>query len=70
MTNPCPPIPVKIQQRLADLLTMGEFDEAEVNWCRSTYWGARDDWHRILVACFDAALIRSARGEKVASSIA
>lgn len=37
------------------MLLMGEFDQAEVSWCRATYWGARDDWHQILIACYDQA---------------
>lgn len=48
-------LPAKIEARLAELLQMGEFDANEVSWCRATYWAARDDWHQILIACYDQA---------------
>ncbi|WP_426195067.1 hypothetical protein [Massilia sp. DWR3-1-1] len=47
------PLPEKIERRLAELLALDEFDEGEVTWCRRSYWDARDDWHKILVACYD-----------------
>jgi hypothetical protein len=53
------PLPEKIEHRLAELLALAEFDEGEVAWCRRSYWGARDDWHKILVACYDMAQRRS-----------
>lgn len=53
------PLPEKIERRLAELLEMGEFDQSEVHWCRRAYWAARDDWHKILMACYDTALQRS-----------
>ena len=60
MTKSECPIPAKIEQRLMELLKMKEFDMQEVNWCRDTYWTARSDWHAILVACYGAALTRTA----------
>lgn len=54
-------LPQKIEQRLADLVQMGEFDQGDVNHCRSSYWAARDDWHTILVDCYDEAQRRAAR---------
>ncbi|MFB9242380.1 hypothetical protein IV454_16285 [Massilia antarctica] len=59
------PIPAKIEQRLMELLKMKEFDMQEVNWCRSTYWARRDDWHLILVSCHNAALARTAAARTV-----
>jgi hypothetical protein len=56
--GPTRPLPAKIEARLMELLKMKEFDMQEVNWCRTTYWGARDDWHKILIACLAAALAR------------
>jgi hypothetical protein len=53
------PLPEKIENRLAELLALGEFDEGEVAWCRRSYWNARDDWHKILVACHDMAVHRT-----------
>jgi hypothetical protein len=53
------PLPEKIEQRLAELLALAEFDEGEVAWCRRSYWGARDDGHKILVACHDMAMRRA-----------
>lgn len=49
------PLPPKIEKRLADLVGMGEFDQGDVHHCRTSYWSARDDWHKILVDCHDAA---------------
>ena len=49
------PLPEKIEHRLTELLALGEFDEGEATWCRRSYWSARDDWHKILVACHDMA---------------
>lgn len=51
-------LPQKIEQRLADLVQLGEFDQGDVQHCRRSYWGARDDWHQILIACYDSALAR------------
>jgi hypothetical protein len=48
-------LPQKIEQRLAELVRMGEFDEGDVSHCRRTYWDARDDWHSILIDCYDRA---------------
>ncbi len=61
-TNATPaqrPLPAKIEKRLADLLAMEEFDQGEVAWCRAAYWSARDDWHTILIACFNQAQLRA-----------
>ena len=61
-TNAIPvqqPLPTKIETRLADLLALGEFDLAEVTWCRRAYWAARADWHQILIDCHARALARS-----------
>lgn len=55
VTPSTPPLPAKIEKRLADLQQMGEFDQREVEWCRRAYWSARSDWHVILVACFEQA---------------
>lgn len=51
-------LPHKIELRLADLVQMAEFDQNDVTHCRRTYWSARDDWHKILVDCYDSALQR------------
>jgi len=51
-------LPPKIEKRLADLAQLGEFDQGDVNHCRRSYWGARDDWHQILIDCYAAALAR------------
>lgn len=51
-------LPDKIERRMAALVQMGEFDQNDVTHCRRTYWSARDDWHKILVDCYDAALQR------------
>ena len=64
VTEALRPLPQKIEMRLAELLEMGEFDKGEVAWCRAAYWGARDDWHKILVDCHDEALRRHAQAEK------
>lgn len=55
------PLPPKIEKRLADLVGMGEFDQGDVRHCRSSYWSAREDWHKILVDCHDTALRRLQR---------
>jgi len=55
-------LPGKIEQRLAELVQMGEFDQADIAHCRSTYWSARDDWHNILFDCYDMAKRRLAHG--------
>jgi hypothetical protein len=57
------PLPQKIEQRLADLVQMGEFDQCDVKQCRAGYWSARDTWHTILVDCYDSA-IRHSRGAR------
>ena len=54
-------LPQKIEQRLAELLSMGEFDQGDLAHCRRSYWAARADWHKILVDCHDAALARQRR---------
>ena len=51
-------LPPKIEQRLAELHSMGEFDQGDLAHCRRSYWAARADWHKILVDCYDAALAR------------
>lgn len=48
-------LPQKIEQRLAELVQMGEFDDGDVSHCRRTYWSAREDWHSILIDCYDRA---------------
>lgn len=63
--EPLRPVPEKIEARLMELLKMKEFDMGEVKWCRATYWGARDDWHKILIACHAAAVYRqTSQGKK------
>jgi hypothetical protein len=52
------PLPQKIEIRLAELVQMGEFDRGDVAHCRTSYWAAREDWHRILIDCYDTALER------------
>ena len=54
------PLPHKIELRLAELVRLGDFDQDDVAHCRRTYWGARDDWHVILVDCHERALQRQA----------
>lgn len=51
-------LPQKIEQRLGELHSMGEFDQGDLAHCRRSYWAARADWHKILVDCYDAALAR------------
>jgi hypothetical protein len=51
-------LPQKIERRLAELLSMGEFDQGDLAHCRGSYWTARADWHKILIDCYDAALAR------------
>jgi len=60
-------LPQKIEQRLAELLSMGEFDQGDVAHCRRSYWGARADWHKILIDCHAAALARQ-RGASARAS--
>jgi len=60
-------LPQKIEQRLAELLSMGEFDQGDVAHCRRSYWAARADWHKILIDCHDAALARQRAGGASAS---
>lgn len=55
------PLPEKIERRIAELIEMGEFDQQDVDHCRSTYWAARGVWHEILVACYETALQRQQR---------
>ena len=52
------PLPQKIEQRLAELVSLGEFDQGDVAHCRCSYWAARADWHKILIDCHDAAMVR------------
>ncbi|MEX5744673.1 hypothetical protein [Massilia sp. X63] len=54
------PLPPKIEGRLAELRNMGEFDQGDVSHCRRTYWSAREDWHKILIDCYDMAKQRIA----------
>ena len=61
-------LPQKIEQRLAELHSMGEFDQGDLAHCRRSYWAARADWHKILVDCYDAALARQ-RVAKAASAV-
>jgi len=64
-------LPQKIEQRLAELLSMGEFDQGDLAHCRRSYWAARADWHKILVDCYDAALARQlTAGADVATTAA
>ena len=64
-------LPQKIEQRLAELHSMGEFDQGDLAHCRRSYWAARADWHKILVDCYDAALARQlAAGASVATAAA
>jgi len=56
--NVTKPLPPKIEKRLAELVQMGEFDRGDVNHCRSSYWSARNDWHTILIDCYDEAARR------------
>lgn len=64
-------LPQKIEQRLDELLSMGEFDQGDVAHCRCSYWSARADWHKILVDCHDATLARQrAAGGDVATTAA
>lgn len=51
-------LPAKIESRLAELVQMKEFNLAEVDECRRTYWARRGEWHTILVNCHDRALKR------------
>jgi hypothetical protein len=51
-------LPQKIEQRLAELHSLGEFDQGDLAHCRRSYWAARADWHKILVDCYDAAMAR------------
>lgn len=53
------PLPQKIERRLAELVQLGEFDQGDVRHCRTSYWSARDDWHKILIDCHDMALARA-----------
>jgi len=51
-------LPAKIEHRLAELISMGEFDQGDVAHCRTSYWSARADWHKILVDCYESAVAR------------
>lgn len=53
------PLPAKIEKRLADLVGMGEFGQDDVAHCRRTYWTAREDWHQILIDCYEMAKTRA-----------
>jgi hypothetical protein len=61
MTETPRALPQKIEQRLTDLMQLDEFDQGDVAHCRRTYWGAREDWHQILIDCHAAALERHQR---------
>jgi|SRR5450830_37877 len=63
------PLPDKIERRLAELLTRGEFDQGEEDWCRRSYWSARDDWHSILVACYESARARARSESRACISV-
>lgn len=54
-------LPHKIELRMNELVQMGEFNQDDVSHCRRTYWGARNDWHKILVDCYNTALERQQR---------
>lgn len=60
------PLPPKIEKRLAELVGMGEFDQGDVHHCRTSYWSARDDWHKILVDCHEAAVARKRAAARAA----
>jgi hypothetical protein len=51
-------LPGKIEQRLAELAQMNEFDQGDVAHCRRTYWIEREAWHQILIDCYERALKR------------
>ena len=51
-------LPVKIENRLMELVQMKEFNLGEVEECRRTYWVHRAEWHTILVNCHNRALVR------------
>jgi len=59
-------LPHKIELRMNDLVQMGEFNQDDVSHCRRTYWGAREDWHKILVDCYNTALERQQRATTTA----
>jgi hypothetical protein len=59
VTGKTKPLPQKIEKRLAELVQMGEFDKGDVNHCRASYWNARDDWHKILIDCYEEAKRRT-----------
>lgn len=52
-------LPHKIELRLNALVQLTEFDQDDVAHCRRTYWAAHDDWHKILIDCYDMALQRA-----------
>jgi hypothetical protein len=49
------PLPEKIENRIAELVHLEEFGAGDVAHCRAAYWGARNDWHKILVDCYASA---------------
>jgi hypothetical protein len=57
-------LPAKIEQRLAALVHLGDFDQGDVAHCRRTYWAARDDWHHILIDCHARAAERQRRSRE------
>jgi hypothetical protein len=60
------PLPAKIESRIAELVQFEEFDAGDVAHCRAAYWGARNDWHKILIDCYEAAQQRQQRAAPVA----
>jgi len=60
VTETARPLPQKIERRLAELVQMEEFDAGDVAHCRAAYWSAREDWHQILIDCFERASQRRA----------
>lgn len=57
-------LPHKIEMRMHALVQLGDFDQDDVAHCRRTYWAARDDWHTILIDCYERALQRQQAGHE------
>ncbi|MYZ44195.1 hypothetical protein [Schauerella aestuarii] len=60
-------LPAKVEKRLAELRQMRELSDAEVEYCRATYWHVfadgseqRHEWHQILINCYERAQERQA----------